>query len=788
MSRVVSRPGRWLTGLLLVLLAGCPKSAPIPVIPTLPGDGDEHTAKPKPIDKTAEDDPWAHRNDLIEAPEAQAPSPLALPPFERFTLDNGLEVIVVPNDALPLVEMQLVVEAGDRDSARDRMGIASFAAALLTTGTKKRTAERISDQIDQVGGALQGTASYEATLIRCSVLAKDLGTCMTLLPDVVVHPVFREDEMARVRDQIKLALLQRRDDAAQLAAAHFDNLLWGDDHPRGWPTSLATVSSITRKDLQQWHRTWFRPNNSILAVAGAVDAKKLRRDLNRAFAGWRKGKVPEHKVPEPRKLDGITVRLVDRPGQTQAQIQVGHFGLRHKDPDFYAATVFNYALGGSGFSSRLREALRSAAGLRRSGDPGAGGAKRSEEGKGFGASSSFDRSADVGEFSARAVSRTAETVATLLLLTKEISKMAKSGPTDQEVAGAITNIAGRYSTGFESTSAIANAVLGARLHGLPGDYVRNFAVAIGHVTPEAARRAAAERLHPDQLAVVIVGDAAGIGPQLRAAGFDYQKVGYLDPIASWERAPEPKAADSAVAATAGREILDKALAAKGGRAKLEAIHSMAMEATAKGTVQDPKGGRQSFDATIKRFYLEPDRIRRDMDIENGQIVSAIVLNGNSAWAYESQGGKAGAGELPPAFVTALSDQLWRDQDLVLLRHLDPDTKVAALADQKVDGVDHYVVRIARADGSGATVLYIDKKSLMLDRITYSAQGSAAVEDYSDYRDVSGIKVAYRRLTTDAATSFDLTVTGVDFNPEKVNAQVFQKPEPKSQPKPKSKAE
>ena len=742
--------------LLVVACAlGCgPKIDNTQLIPTLPGDGDEHTAKPGLVDggKSSADDPWANRTDLIEAPVGTAPSALRLPPLERFKLKNGLEVIVVADPGLPVVEMQLVIKAGRQDAPRDKMGIASLAAAMLTAGTKKQSAIEIAEKIDFVGGAIAGNASLEASLLRCSVLSKDTPTCLSLLADVIVNPAFRAEEMVMVRDKMRAHLLQRREDPGQLAAAHFKNLLWGEEHARGWPISMTTMAAISRKDLQAWHKRWYRPNNAVLAIAGDVDIKKLRRDLDRAFRGWRKAKLPprtSYKAPAP---TGLKVRLVDMPGRDHAEIRVGHFGLPHKHADFYATMIFNYVLGG-GYSSRLIRAAR------------AGGGQV--------ASSSFDRNLDRGAFVARTFAPSKEAVASLRSLIQEIGKMAASGPNAAEVGAAITNITGRYVTGFESSAAVANAVLGAALHDLPDDYVHNFALGVARVSVDAAREAAATHLHPQALAVVIVGAAAAIEPQLKAVGLAYDKVSYLEPIARYERVEEP--ADLAGAAEEGRKILAKALAAKGGEKVVSAIKTLSLEGTAQGAVQDPQGNRQKFVAQVKRFYMAPRRMRRDMDIENGKVVSAIVLDGNSAWAYESQGGKSGVGELPPAFVQALNEQLWRDQEFVLLRFKEKGAVVTALADKKIDGLDHHVVRVSRADGSAATTLFIAKKTYLLSRMTYAAQGASAVESFSDYRDVDGVKVAHRRVTTDAMTTFDVTMTKVKINPE-LDAKLFEKPQ------------
>src|SRR5690606_708509 len=148
---------------------------------------------------------------------------------------------------------------------------------------------------------------------------------------------------------------------------------------------------------------------------GDIDTKKLKRDLERAFAPWKKATlppVPTYKVPG---LSGSRIRLVDKPGQTQTHIKLAQFGIRHDDPRFFDTLVWNYVLGGGAFSSRLMKVVRV------------------EGGKTYGASSSFDRNRERGAFVVQTFTRNSEAVATAKLLLGEIEKMASEGPTQAEV-------------------------------------------------------------------------------------------------------------------------------------------------------------------------------------------------------------------------------------------------------------------------------------------------------------------------------------------------------------------
>ena len=269
--------------LLLVVACG-PKPGSSP-IPTLPGDGDRNVVKPT-VNKGAANDPWANRNDLIQPPAAKPPAAIELPNIEDYKLSNGLQVYVIKSDRLPVVSYQLAIRAGRMHEPRARLGVSEFTADMLVKGTKRRDAIALAKAIDFVGGTISADATFEATLVSCSVLAKNAATCLELLPEMLTQPVFPDSELTKIREQVLGQVRQRLDDAATLASAHVQNLLWGNDHIRGWIDSEQSVAAIKRDDLIAWHKTWFVPNNAMLVVAGDVNTKTLKADLERAFGVW----------------------------------------------------------------------------------------------------------------------------------------------------------------------------------------------------------------------------------------------------------------------------------------------------------------------------------------------------------------------------------------------------------------------------------------------------------------------------------------------------------------------
>ena len=754
MNRICTNHARLAaTAAVAALAAGC-GGGQKDVMPRLPGDGADNVASPRDPKAGGAPDLWADR-ELVPPPRPLEPRPIAMPPVERFTLKNGLTVIAVESDVAPTFQVQLAVRAGRRDEPRGKAGLASFAASMLPKGARGRSAAQLTAALERTGAQLTTNASHEATLVSCQVVEAGRAACLDTVGAMVAAPSFPAGEMAAVREQLAVAARGSHTDPAQLANLHLQNALWGDESVRGWPMTERSVGAIQRADLVGWHRARFAPAGSILVVVSRQNAAAVRPQLERAFAAWR-GKPGKTAAPAPApEVSGIRIRLVDTPALGQAQVRVGRPGLSHADEAFYAATVVNHVLGGDDRGSRLARAVR-----------------RAFSGRAI-ASSSFDRNLDVGAFVLAGASRPEDAVALTRLLMEQVGRMGADGPNGDEVTAAVTELAGGYQTRFESHQELGGALLAAELHGMGPEYVRDFGVRLARVDPAAAGKAAARLLDAKDLVVVVVGPAQTIEPQLMEAGLRYQRVAHTDPVSKLER-------DAAVAQqgpadpkqeAAARAVLDAALAAKGGAERLAALKTLSWKGDA--VLNLPNG---KVPAKVEKRYVHPNKLRLDMDIIMGQAKMSITtaLAGDTGWAQERRPDGARTIEFPPSEIEAGKAQIWRDQDLVLLRHRDKGARVAPLDDVAIGGAPHHAIRVTAPDGKKSVVLLIDKKTRRLGGMNYAEQGVTAEERFSDYRAVKGVQIAHKRSTKSAQVDLTTTVTEVAVNGS-IDESIFAKP-------------
>jgi zinc protease len=749
---------------ILVAVACGPKPTPVPPVPVLPGDGDAHVAKPTVAAKPVIDDPWADRNDLFAPPAAQKPVKFELPHVDEWKLANGLDVFVIQKPRLPVVSTQLVVRAGRLQEPRARLGVSEATADMLVKGTQRHSALALAKQIDFAGATLAADATYEATLVSCSALARDHRMCFDTVAEVVEQPSFPDEELAKVKSEMTAGVRARLDDAGKLASAHVQNLLWGDEHVRGWIDSESSVASLHRDDLVAWHKTWFAPNNAMLVITGDVDAKKLRPEIENAFGGWRKVSLPPTPSYHEPGLSGIRIRLVDKPGQTQTQIRIAQFGIKHDDPRFFDMLVWNHVLGSGDFSSRLMKVIRV------------------NGGKTYGAGTTFDRNADRGSFVASTYTRNAEALETTKMVLAEIVKMAKDGPSQEEVDAAIANISGGYGPRLETVADLGAALLGAELHGFGTEYVSNFPIAVGQVDVTSAKRAAAEIIDPRNYVIVLVGDAKDVEPQLKKEGWRYEKVAFTDPISPEVRAPEAPADPKAVAAA--KKLIDEAVAAKGGKARLAAVHAMRLLANGSTTVRT-----QSLPVDIDRVFVVPDKMRIDATLA-GKIKITVAVNGRTGWQQQPnpQTGTIELTEMTDQDLATVDFERWREPDLILAKATAPDAVIRPQPDDSIDGKPQAVIKLGTPFDALDVAVYIDKKTKLVTRMAYTdrdPQGHlhTQTDDFGDYRDVNGLQVAFKRVSSSEGRSTALELTKVDTDP-KIDDTLFAKPNtPPAQPKP-----
>jgi zinc protease len=497
------QPRGWAVGLCgsLALGLACaappsrPAAAPAPAdpaataraVPVLPDPAPARSSPPQPSS------PERITPDALfraQPPAAAAEPEFAVPKFKRFKLKNGIEVILTEVHDLPLVELHLVIRTGGGANPPGLAGLADLTANMLDEGTRTRSAMLIAEQIGDLGATLSTGASWDASTVTLSTIARNIDAAMAIWADVIVNPTFSERELARVRDNLVTAVARRKDSPPTVATLMLLRLLFGDRHPYAWPQTGVeeSLKAMEAADVRRFYETYYQPGNATIIAAGDITEGDLRKKLGAALRGWRSHKVPAVRIPPPAPIESKRIVLVDKPGAPQSSIRVGFLGVRRTDPDYFDILLMNQIFGGSFYrlDMNLRERQQWT----------------------YGARSVFDMRSTPGPASAGGEFVAAHTADAVAEIWKEMRIMATTEVTDEELSRAKDNFIRAFPARFATRGSTAALLAELAIYRLPDNFLANYTKNIQAVTKADVRRVAQKLLSTNRLLVVVVGDRA----------------------------------------------------------------------------------------------------------------------------------------------------------------------------------------------------------------------------------------------------------------------------------------
>lgn len=437
--------------------------------------------------------------DRTQPPTLPPPPALKLPTIQTAKLDNGLELNVVEMHKVPVVDMQLMIDAGAARDPADAPGLATFTAAMLQQGAGARGALEVADEAAFLGAELKTTASFDGAVASVHVPKRRLAAALDLLADVVLRPAFSDSEVKRQRELRGAQLVQQRDEPVAVANVAFPAIVFGAAHPYGHPLNGtdAATAAIARQQVVQFYRTYYRPAGVRVLVVGDIGLAEARKLVTTRFGAWDKADVPAFPTALAPAPAARTVYLIDKPGAAQSVIRIGHVGPPRTTPDWYALEVLNTILGGA-FTSRLNQNLRETHGYT------------------YGAFSQFSARRLSGAFVALASVVTAKTDSSLIEFLKELRRIRDEPVPAADLAKAKAYITLGLPGEFATTGGAAGQFRDLLAYGLPLDYYDHYIERIDAVTAEDVQGAARRYIDPDHFDIVVVGDRNQIEAGIKA--------------------------------------------------------------------------------------------------------------------------------------------------------------------------------------------------------------------------------------------------------------------------------
>jgi zinc protease len=423
------------------------------------------------------------------------PTAFATPVIQHWQTAQGTRVFFVEAHELPMVDVQVVFDAGSgRD--HDKPGLALLTNGLLSEGAAGRNADQISQSFENIGAVYGSSASMDSASVSLRVMtdAEKLDAASSALADLLAKPDFPRDAFERERNRTLVAIQQKQQSPSDLASDAFFAAVYGE-HPYARPQegTEAMLKAITLADIRNFHRQYYVAGNAMVALVGNLDRAQAEALVNKLLGGLETG-MAATPLPEVTPLAAPATVRINHPS-TQTHILAGQPGIMRTDPDLFPVYVGNEVLGGGGMVSRLFEEIREKRGLS------------------YSVYSYFIPMRQAGPFIAGLQTRSDQAEEALRLLHEELEKFIEKGPSEAELKAAKKNLTGGFPLRIDSNRDIINYLSMIGFYNLPLDYLDTYNRKIMAVTAEQIRDAFRRKLSPDRFVTVMVGPAPVTKPE-----------------------------------------------------------------------------------------------------------------------------------------------------------------------------------------------------------------------------------------------------------------------------------
>ncbi len=404
--------------------------------------------------------------------------------IDRIILPNGITLVIVENQAADVVAGRFFFnQAGSIIEKRDRAGISSLVASVITKGTRNLSALEIAEQVESIGARLGADAGTDYFLFSLKAVSLDFATILKLLGEIIRFPSFPPEEVALER---KLTLQNIRSQKEQPFNVAFDalrNNIYGE-HPYGVSVlgTEDTVSQLDQQTLQQYHQTYLRPDNLTISISGRITKEDTIRLIEEVFGDWQ---IPDSKIilDLPLAINSEPSEKVIQQETQQSIIMLGYLGAAVNSTDYPVLKLLSTYLG-NGLSSRLFVELREKRGLA------------------YDVSAFFPTRLEPAFFVTYMGTAPENTEIAIALLQEEMERLSNIELSESELQGAKNKLLGQYALGKQTNSEIAQIYGWYESLGLGIDFDHQFQESINKVTTQQAKAVANKYLINPYISVV----------------------------------------------------------------------------------------------------------------------------------------------------------------------------------------------------------------------------------------------------------------------------------------------
>ena len=649
---------------------------------------------------------------------------------DRFTLKNGLKVLIVENNKLPRASVTLSLD-NPPIAEGELAGVSAMTAALLGKGSKKIDKDSFNEEVDFMGA----TINFGSQSASASSLSRYFSRVLELMADAALHPNFTQQEFDKERD-ILLDGIKSGEKSVTNAARRVENLLaFGKRHPYGEFISKESVEKISLGDVKSFYKRYFLPNNAYLIVVGDVETEKLKKQVKKLFGKWKRKDFPDIDIPEVNNVSSTQIDFVNMPNAVQTEVSVQNtVSLRKKDADYFPLLIANGILGGGG-EARLFLNLRE--------DKGYTYGSYSRMGNNKFTDSRFLASASV---------RNAVVDSAVVELLYEVDRMRNEVVSDEELDRAKAKYVGSFVRAVEQPSTVASYALEIETEDLPDDFYTTYLESINSVTKEDIQRVAQKYFLVDQARVVVTGKASEVLDNLEKVQFNgnvvpvsyYDKYGnVIDRPASFEL-PDGVSAQS---------ILANYIDAIGGLDALNVIQTLEV----------------SYNANFMGNALEATSIntadeQKQIVKMGGNVLATVTVNADGA-KVDQMGNSM---DLPSEMAADMQALIGIVPELKMMEN----ENVTVIGIEEVDGQDAYALEM-KGQSTTTTTYYAVESGLKLKQTSVTEMmGQTQTQDstYGDYKRFGSLLIPTTTSVPLGPQAVDATIGNVKINGKTVSAE------------------
>lgn len=659
-----------------------------------------------------------------KAPGAGPARKIQLGEYNTFTLDNGLEVIVVENNKLPRVSYSMTLKNNPLIEGQ-QAGYVDIAGDMLSRGTKTRSKADIDAEVDFIGAQL---SSYSGGVFASS-LTKHKEALLELATDVLYNPVFDEEEFEKLRTQYLSGIQTEKSDPNSMAANVAKVINYGPSHPYGQVRTESTLQNVKLKSCKEYYNDYFKPNNAYLTIVGDVTAAEAKADAEKYFGSWSKGEVPTNNYGMPPSPVETNVAFVNKEAAVQSVINITYpVDLKPGSDDAIAASLMNSILGGGIFSGRLMQNLR--------------------EDKAFtyGARSRLSTDKLVGEFVAFASVRNEVTDSSVTEFIYELERMITEEVNEEDLQLAKNSNAGAFARSLESPQTLARYALNIVKYDLPKDYYETYLEKLEAVSVADITAMAKKYIRPNNANIVIVGNKDEVADKLKKFD-DNGEIDYYDAFGNKVEIVESVPTD-----VTPSEILDKYIAAIAPSSKMEDIKTLHQIYTM---------SVQGQDMEVNMYFKDNKKLAMQMK-GMGMTLMDQRYDGmkvqTSGMGQETQVMEEGP----------MVDQLKNQAKIIEQRYyVEEGFELELKGVEEIDGQQVYKLGVVSPNGEKSTEFYSVENGYLIRTVKVDAEsGKAIMVTLSDYQEKGGYMFPMK-ISTEGAAPFVMEMIGkeTNINPE-----------------------